>query len=48
MRVGRELFNYDYRDSYYYDLVINSGRLSLEEEIAVIKGVIQNGAGRPE
>lgn len=43
MRVGKELFGYDYRDSYYYDLVINSGRLSLEEEIAVIRGVIQNG-----
>lgn len=40
--VGRQLFGYDYRDSYYYDLVINSGRLSLEEEVSVIRGVIQS------
>jgi cytidylate kinase len=45
VRVGKELFGYDYRDSYYYDLVVNSGRLSREEEIAVIKGIIQNGNG---
>ncbi len=43
-KIGRELFGYDYRDSYYYDLVINSGRLSLEEEINVIKGALQNGS----
>lgn len=45
VQVGKELFGYDYRGSYYYDLVINSGRLSLDEEVAVIKGVIQNGNG---
>lgn len=39
-QIGKQLFGYDYRDSYYYDLVINSGRLSLGEELAVIKGVL--------
>lgn len=43
MAVAKKLFGYDYRESHYYDLVINSGRLTVEEEIAVIQGVIQNG-----
>jgi cytidylate kinase len=37
---GRRLYNFDYRDSSYYHVSINTGMLSQEEEIAIIKGLL--------
>jgi len=37
---GRRLYNYDYRDSCYYHISINTGMLSQEEEIAIIQGLM--------
>jgi len=40
---SKRLFNYDYRDSCYYHLAINTTMLSQEEEIAIIKSIIPWG-----
>jgi cytidylate kinase len=37
---GRRLYSYDYRDSCYYHVSINTGMLSQEEEIAIIRGLV--------
>jgi len=37
---GRRLYNYDYRDSSYYHISLNTGMLNQEEEISIIKGLI--------
>jgi hypothetical protein len=38
--LGRRLYNYDYRDSCYYDLVINTKSLSVENEAAIVDSVM--------
>lgn len=38
--LGRRLYNYDYRDSCYYDLVINTKSLSVENEVAIVGSVM--------
>jgi len=38
--LGRRLYNYDYRDSSYYDLVINTKSLSVDDEAAIIGSVM--------
>ena len=38
--LGRRLYNYDYRYSSYYDLVINTNALSVADEVAIIKSII--------
>jgi len=39
--LGRRLYNYDYRDSSYYDLVVNTKALSVADEIAIINSVMK-------
>lgn len=41
LKTGIELFNYDYRDANYYHLVINSSKLEIEEEAALIAGMVK-------
>lgn len=38
--VAKKLFGYDYRQSHHYDLVLNSGRLAIDDEIAIIRGIL--------
>lgn len=40
LKAGKELFNYDYRDCNYYHLALNSGYLSLDQEIAIVKNAL--------
>lgn len=37
---SKRLYNYDFRESSYYHVSINTGMLSQEEEIAIIKGLM--------
>jgi len=37
---SKRLFNYDYRDPAYYHITLNTGLLSQEEEITIIKGLV--------
>ena len=39
--IGMDLFGFDYRDPNHYDLVINSSRLSVEQEIEQVKALMQ-------
>ena len=36
---GRRLYGYDYRDSSYYHISMNTGMLTQAEEIAIIRGL---------
>jgi cytidylate kinase len=38
--LGRRLYNYDYRDSSYYNLVINTKSLSVANEVAIVGSVL--------
>jgi cytidylate kinase len=42
--IGKRLYgkDYDYRDSKYYHLVLNSGALSPDEEISAVKGLMED------
>ncbi|MCU0653329.1 MAG: AAA family ATPase [Candidatus Pacebacteria bacterium] len=40
---SKRLYNYDYRDSAYYHISLNTGMLSQEEEITIIKGLMPPG-----
>lgn len=40
VEVGREMYDYDYRDPKFYNLVINTGTLTVEEEVAIIGSAI--------
>lgn len=40
---GRRLYSYDYRDSFYYHISINTSMLSQEEEIAIIRSLLPLG-----
>lgn len=43
VRGGREVFNYDYRDVLRYHLVLNTGKLSVEQEVAVVCSFVSSG-----
>lgn len=38
---GRRLYGYDYRDSCYYHISLNTGMLAQEEEIAIVDSVMK-------
>lgn len=40
LAAGKRLYDYDYRDSRNYHLTLNTGMLSQEEEIAIIKSLM--------
>lgn len=39
--VSKRLFGYDYRQSHYYNLALNSGRLTINDEIAIIREILK-------
>ena len=41
---SKRLYNYDYRDSAYYHISLNTGMLSQEQEIAIINGLMPPAA----
>ncbi len=40
LQIGKQLFQYDYRDPKKYHLVLNSGMLTLEQEVAIVTAVM--------
>ncbi len=42
VRMGQTLFGYDYRDPIQYHLVLNSGMLSVDQEVGLVKKLMQN------
>jgi len=40
VKMGKELFDFDYRDIRHYHLALNSGVFSVEEEVEIIRGLV--------
>ncbi|MBS3056860.1 MAG: cytidylate kinase family protein [Candidatus Aenigmarchaeota archaeon] len=40
LRVSQEMYNADYRDPKYYHIVLNSGLLSVSEEVVIIRSLL--------
>lgn len=40
-KTGFEILNYDYRDPNYYHLVINSAKLTIDEEAMIVESVVK-------
>ncbi|HET6319836.1 MAG TPA: cytidylate kinase family protein, partial [Chloroflexota bacterium] len=43
----RYLFNIDWMEPHHWDLVINTGRFSVEESVSIIDSIVQNGILEP-
>lgn len=41
VRIGKDLFGIDYRDPRQYHLVINSGALTVQQEVAIVASLIE-------